>query len=369
MILLISDSLYVVNIVSCLEVVGKVNLKSTIGSLIIRLRDLILQRSSPYFVQHIRAHTGLPGPLAEGNDLVDRATHAHMLLFANSPVTLAQEFHSQFHVNSKTLSSRFKISRADARDIVKNCSACAPLLPQSGLGVNPRGLRPLHLWQMDITHFSDFGKLKYIHLSIDTASGIIFASLHSGEKARHVIAHCFEAWGAWGQPTELKTDNGPAYTSTSFISFCKMMGVQLTHGLPYNPQGQGIVERAHRTLKECLIKQKGGIAHGSSPRERLAIALFTLNFLTEDAYGKVAADRHVNPEMSPKGTVMWKDVLTGEWNGPDPVLVWARGSVCVFPQDQRQPLWVPERLTRIVQRRHGLESTVPEVPDNPTDKD
>ena len=37
--------------------------------------------------------------------------------------------------------------------------------------------------------------------------------------------------------------------------------MNVTHltGLPYNPQGQGIVERAHRTLKSYLIKQKGGI--------------------------------------------------------------------------------------------------------------
>ena len=31
------------------------------------------------------------------------------------------------------------------------------------------------------------------------------------------------------------------------------------------------------------------------------------------------------------------------------MLVWARGSVCVFPQDHRQLLWVPEGLTRVVQ--------------------
>jgi hypothetical protein len=31
------------------------------------------------------------------------------------------------------------------------------------------------------------------------------------------------------------------------------------------------------------------------------------------------------------------------------VLVWVRGSVCVFPQDHLQQLWVPERLTRVVQ--------------------
>jgi hypothetical protein len=54
-----------------------------------------------------------------------------------------------------------------------------------------------------------------------------------------------------------------------------MMGVHLVHGIPYNPQGQGIIERAHHTLKECLIKQKGRVASGTTPRERLAIALFT----------------------------------------------------------------------------------------------
>ena len=42
--------------------------------------------------------------------------------------------------------------------------------------------------------------------------------------------------------------------------------------------------------------------------------------------------------------VKCKDVLTGLWNGPDPVLAWARGSLCVFPQDRQDPVWIPERL-------------------------
>ena len=100
-----------------------------------------------------------------------------------------------------------------------------------------------------------------------------------GQKACHVIAHCFEAWGAWGQPKELKTDYGSAYTSNTFVSFCKMMGIHLVHGIHYNPQGQGIIERAHLTLKECLIRQKGGVALGATPQELLSIDLFTLNFL------------------------------------------------------------------------------------------
>lgn len=134
-----------------------------------------------------------------------------------------------------------------------------------GVGVNPKGLLPLDLWQMDVTHFSEFGKLKYIHVSVDTCSGLMHATPLAGEKARNVITHCLETWAAWGKPKTLKTDNGPGYTSASFSSFCKQMQVALKHGLPYNPQGQGIVERAHRTLKECLYKQKGGIGAGRTP--------------------------------------------------------------------------------------------------------
>ena len=89
----------------------------------------------------------------------------------------------------------------------------------------------------------------FAHVSIDTASGVIFASLHTGEKAHHVIAHCFEAWGTWGQPKELKTDYGSAYTSNTFVSFCKMMGVHLVHGIPYNHAGPHFAE-AYETL--CL---------------------------------------------------------------------------------------------------------------------
>ena len=56
-------------------------------------------------MQHIRAHTRLLGPLAEGNDIVDKASKACMAFLIASPIDLARNFHSQFHVNSKTLSS------------------------------------------------------------------------------------------------------------------------------------------------------------------------------------------------------------------------------------------------------------------------
>lgn len=195
---------------------------------------------------------------------------------------------------------------------MKSCTSCARLIPQASLGINPRGLHPLHVWQMDITHIPEFGRLRFVHVSIDTASGVIFTSLHSGEATKHVIAHCLEAWRAWGTPSSFKTDNGPAYVSSSFVSFCQVMGISLVHCLPYNPQGQGIIESAHRTLKECLLKQKGEIGQGRAPREHVSLALLTLNFFQLDKQGRSADERHTHPDTTEKGQVMWKGTLTGK---------------------------------------------------------
>ena len=68
-----------------------------------------------------------------------------------------------------------------------------------------------------------------------------------------------------------------------------------------------------------------------------------------DAQGRSAAYRHQDPHGPAKGMVKWNDILTGLWYGPDLMLTWARGSVCVFPQDHLDPIWVSEHLVRKVQ--------------------
>ena len=50
---------------------------------------------------------------------------------------------------------------------------------------------------MDVTHYAEFGKLKYIHVCIDTCSGFIFASLHTGEASRNVIDIAYRLLLLW----------------------------------------------------------------------------------------------------------------------------------------------------------------------------
>lgn len=344
---IVSDSSYVVNAVNLLEIAGIIRSSSRVANIFQKIQAALLNRRFPVFITHVRAHSGLPGPMSLGNDLADKATKL-VAAALSTHAQAAKEFHKRFHVTAETLRRRFALSRKEAREIVTQCQNCCEFLPTPHMGINPRGIRPLQMWQMDVTHIPSFGRLQYVHVSVDTCSGVMFATPLTGEKASYVIQHCLEAWSAWGKPRILKTDNGPAYTSQKFRQFCRQMDVTHLTGLPYNPQGQGIVERAHRTLKSYLIKQKGSIEDvlPSVPRVAVSMALFTLNFLNCDAQGHTAADRHSLEPDRPKEMVKWKDVLTDLWKGPDPILIRSRGAVCVFPQEEENPLWIPERLTR-----------------------
>ena len=154
---------------------------------------------------------------------------------------------------------------------------------------------PGQLWQMDVTHIPSFGKLRFVHVSTDTFSGFIFASAHAGETTRDVINHVMQALVAMGQPKCIKTDNGPRYSSNKFKQFCAQLGIKHVTGIPYNPQGQGIVERVHQTLKNTLIKLTSQeILYSLKGNQKLMLthALFVLNFLTLDYFGKSAAECH-----------------------------------------------------------------------------
>ena len=104
----------------------------------------------------------------------------------------------------------------------------------------------------------------------------------------------------------------------------------------------------------------------ASPRERISLALFTLNFLIQNIDGKTAADRHALFESSTeRDLVMWKDVLINKWCGPDQVITRSRGAICIFPQNRKDPIWVPTRLTREIKKKDDpVDAECPAVEDS-----
>jgi hypothetical protein len=92
-----TDSLYVAQSVPLLETCGTFNFNTPAESLFSQLQNIILVRKYPFYIGHIRSHSGLPGPLAEGN----RALIGEALI--SDPVALAKRDHEKFHLSSHTL--------------------------------------------------------------------------------------------------------------------------------------------------------------------------------------------------------------------------------------------------------------------------
>ncbi|NXN38968.1 POK6 protein, partial [Rhinoptilus africanus] len=163
-----------------------------IYSLLSKLIYLVSHREHPYFVMHIRSHPHLPGFLAEGNRRADSLAMPENLVLSADLPQLPQ---------IPALIRMFHLTRAQAKAIVATCPSCQKLqLPSLGMGGNPRGINSGEVWQMDVTHFPEFGRLKYIHVCIDTFSGAMYASAHAGESAKDVEKHLIQAFAALGVP-------------------------------------------------------------------------------------------------------------------------------------------------------------------------
>lgn len=184
------------------------------------------------------------------------------------------------------------------------------------MGVNPRGLKPQVLWQMDVPHMPEFGRLSYVHVTVDTYSHMIYAPARTGEAVKDVIQHLCASCASMGRPRKLKTDNAPAYVSKSLKKFLATWGIEHSTGIPYNPQGQAIVETAHQTSKAQVQRLKNANSY-LSPHHLLTHALFVLNYLNTSEEEVTPVTRHAETGSTiPNPLVLWKDLLSGAWKGP-----------------------------------------------------
>lgn len=114
-------------------------------------------------------------------------------------------------------------------------------------------------------------------------------------------SHCLQASAFMNVPRQIKTDNGPAYTSKTFQQFCAYFNILHKSGIPYNSQGQAIVGRAHLTIKIQLERIKEG--GYTAPPTKLSTILYILKFLFVDKAGLSAADRRWRKDRTHNGLV------------------------------------------------------------------
>ena len=99
-----------------------------------------------------------------------------------------EEQHALLHNNAGSLIQLWKIPYHQAKEIISYCSTWRPLhLRPIAQGINPRGLQPNELWQMDVTHCPRLPPFSFLHVCIDTNSSFIWATPLRGEATQHVI--------------------------------------------------------------------------------------------------------------------------------------------------------------------------------------
>ncbi|TRZ19392.1 hypothetical protein HGM15179_007720 [Zosterops borbonicus] len=342
---IVTDSAYVAGVVSRAEnsILQEVT-NVTLFRLLSKLVRLISHREHPFYVMHVRSHTELPGFIAEGNQRADALAAPVAMTPLPDVFQQAKISHQLFHQNAPGLVRQFHLSRDQAKAIVATCPSCQRhAVPTMHAGVNPRGLHSNEIWQMDVTHIAEFGRLKYVHVSVDTFSGVVFASAHTGEKAVDVMKHLIQAFSFMGIPKLIKTDNGPSYVSRELSAFLQQWGVEHRTGIPYSPTGQAIVERTHQNIKRVLAQQEQ-IQKLAIPQIRLSRALFTLNFLNcsfDNLNPPIIRHFVGDPKLKfkDKPPVLIRDPNTLETQRPVDLITWGRGYACVASPEG--PKWVP----------------------------
>ena len=149
-----------------------------IQQLFFKLQSVVRNRSSPIYITHTQTHSCLLGPMTYDNEQADK-----LVSFATP-----EEQHALLHNNAGSLHQLWKIPYRQAKEVISNCSTCRPLhLQPIAQDINPCGLQPNELWQMDVTHCPELPPFSFLHVCIDTNSSFIWAIRLRGEAIQRVI--------------------------------------------------------------------------------------------------------------------------------------------------------------------------------------
>ena len=98
------------------------------------------------------------------------------------------------------------------------------------------------------------GGYRFLITCIDVASRWPEAFPVKKATAKVVIGCLTSVFVRWGFPEKLTSDNGSQFVGKVFSKWLQEKGIAHAKATPYHPQGNGVVERLHRTLNGVLAK-------------------------------------------------------------------------------------------------------------------
>ena len=232
------------------------------------LRELRKQEDLVVFVEQVRSE----------DNLADRVTRIPKRWLAASEMTAAfvetamendegneiEEIHVRHHFGTERtyelVKEKFgtRFSKAEVKRVVDNCDRCARICPAVRQQHEKGKLSSNKVWSQlstDITHFN--GK-SYLTI-IDRGSRYCLWKSLVNETAREIVGKLNQVFAEFGPPGFLLSDNGTVYRSSEFQRLMKRWDVVHEFSCAYRPQGNGISERNHRTIKTMAARSSNSI--------------------------------------------------------------------------------------------------------------
>ena len=156
--------------------------------------------------------------------------------------------------------------RGDCRKWVKECKSCQAYKAQTGLSTQYRELpsvtRPMQRIAIDLTDMHNGqDSNRYILTIIDHFSRYVkFYPLRS-KVAGSIVEKLSGFIRDFGVPETLLLDNAMEFRGHEMRQWADAHGIVLLYTTPYHPQGNGVIERMHRTLKTVLGQLCQGYPH------------------------------------------------------------------------------------------------------------
>jgi len=98
------------------------------------------------------------------------------------------------------------------------------------------------------------GGFQYLLTTIDLATRWPEAIPLRSITAKTIIQHLTTIFAHTGFPKAIVSDNGQQFVGKVFSRWLKVHGIMHVRSSPYHPQGNGVVERMHRTLGAIITK-------------------------------------------------------------------------------------------------------------------
>jgi hypothetical protein len=188
-------------------------------------------------------------------------------------ISIAHEGHQGITKTKELLRTKVWFPRLDSLVMKKisSCQACQINHPS----VNYEPLRmssmPNGPWeQVDIDFYGPTPDQTDLLVLIDQYSRFVLVEEVTSKTAKSIIPILHKIWSTFGIPVNLKSDNGPPFTSVEFENMCTYFSIKHQLITPYWPRANGEVERFNRNLSKVM---RNAAATNSSWKKELNLFL------------------------------------------------------------------------------------------------